>query len=41
MAENIKGDFPDIEFSKTINAVDSYADGLCSNRINAKFILVQ
>lgn len=41
MAENIKRDFPDIDFSKTIVVGDSFADRLFANRINAKFILVQ
>ena len=38
--ENIKRDFPDIDFSKTIVVGDSFADRLFANRINAKFILV-
>ena len=41
MAEKIKRDFPDIDFSKTIVVGDSFSDRLFANRINAKFILVQ
>ncbi len=41
MAEQIKIDFPDVDFSKTVVAGDSFSDMLFAEKIKARFILIQ
>ena len=41
MAEQIKIDFPDVDFSKTVVAGDSFSDMLFAEKIKARFILIR